>query len=275
MKVTGKHSISEAKVICDYFRITRPERIGEIESLIDQLEKKGDCFCSIISFYTRSLAYVSSSFEQITGYKIENTTPNGFDFLLSIIEKSFYPYIMMKQTEYIKEINNPKFEYRKPSAMEFGFDLMHKSGNVFPVRLIIVILEYEPGGDMRTIFVVWIPTNELSKEAWSDKKALVWNELTDLHRLLFSPGSLPKQKRDVSNPLTRGKKPILNPPKLSFREQQLLLLLAKGQSLKEGAKSMKIGYTTAETYRKNLFKKFESKSAAELIRKASKVYWLE
>ena len=277
MKTTlpKRHPISEIKVICDYFRITRPERIEEIKLLINRLEQSGDCYCSMISFYTRSLVYVSSSYPRITGYSMNDTVIKGFEFFLSMIEKSFYPYIMMKQTEYIKEINNPKFDFRKPNPMEFGFNLIHKSGDIISVRLIIVILEYEPGGDMRTIFVVWIPTTKVSIAAWIKRKADVWNKLKDLHALLFSPVSLSKVEREGTDLLTSPHVPIINTPKLSTRERQLLLLLANGQSLKEGAKAMKIGYTTAETYRKNLFKKFETKSVAELIRKASKVYWLE
>jgi DNA-binding CsgD family transcriptional regulator len=38
---------------------------------------------------------------------------------------------------------------------------------------------------------------------------------------------------------------------------------------------MNITDNTVETYRRNLLEKFEAKNAAELVKKASKIYWLE
>jgi len=71
------------------------------------------------------------------------------------------------------------------------------------------------------------------------------------------------------------KTPEVEVPELSSRERELLILLSKGRSLKEVATAMKVSYFTAETHRKNVFRKFQTKSVAELIKKASKVFWLE
>lgn len=59
------------------------------------------------------------------------------------------------------------------------------------------------------------------------------------------------------------------------REHEILKLLAMGSSTKQIAGSLKISTHTTETYRKSLLAKFEAKNSAELIKKASKVYWFE
>jgi len=100
--------------------------------------------------------------------------------------------------------------------------------------------------------------------------------LSELHRLIFAPGSdsISKQSRAEVFSL-KLKTQEAGMPKISAREQELMMLLSKGKSLKEVAKAMKISYFTAETHRKNIFKKFQTKSIAELIKKASKIFWLE
>jgi DNA-binding NarL/FixJ family response regulator len=56
--------------------------------------------------------------------------------------------------------------------------------------------------------------------------------------------------------------------KLSKREQQVLGLIAEEQTNKEISESLFISVPTVETYRRNLFRKFEVKNSVGLIRKA-------
>ncbi|MDL5050138.1 LuxR C-terminal-related transcriptional regulator [Oscillatoria amoena NRMC-F 0135] len=59
------------------------------------------------------------------------------------------------------------------------------------------------------------------------------------------------------------------------REAQILKLLADGRSTKSIAASLKITANTVETYRKKLLQKLGAKNTAELIKNASRVFWLE
>ena len=63
--------------------------------------------------------------------------------------------------------------------------------------------------------------------------------------------------------------------KLTTREEEVLKLLAKGFTSSQLASKLFIEENTVETHRKNILSKFEAKNIAELIKKASKVYWLE
>lgn len=56
--------------------------------------------------------------------------------------------------------------------------------------------------------------------------------------------------------------------KLSKREKQVLDLIAEEQTNKEISEMLYISVPTVETYRKNLFRKFEVKNSVGLIRKA-------
>ena len=62
---------------------------------------------------------------------------------------------------------------------------------------------------------------------------------------------------------------------LTNKETEILRLIANGLSTREISEFQFISFNTAETHRKHLLKKFEARNSAELIKKASKVYWLD
>jgi two-component system, NarL family, response regulator NreC len=70
-------------------------------------------------------------------------------------------------------------------------------------------------------------------------------------------------------------KQSVSSPTITKREHEVLNLLAVGSSTKQIAESLQISPHTTETYRKSLLTKFEAKNSAELIKKATKVYWFE
>jgi DNA-binding NarL/FixJ family response regulator len=59
------------------------------------------------------------------------------------------------------------------------------------------------------------------------------------------------------------------------KEKEVLKLIALGYSTKEIAERMSTSFNTVETHRKHLLRKFEAKNTAELVQKASKIYWIE
>lgn len=63
--------------------------------------------------------------------------------------------------------------------------------------------------------------------------------------------------------------------KITHRERQILLMLAEGLSTKEMTEKLEMSAHTVETHRKKLLQKFEAKNSAELVNKASKIFWLE
>lgn len=62
---------------------------------------------------------------------------------------------------------------------------------------------------------------------------------------------------------------ILNKVSISFRENEILVLIGQGLIAKEIAEKLNISTNTVITHRKNLIKKLNVKNTAELIKKAS------
>jgi DNA-binding CsgD family transcriptional regulator len=64
-------------------------------------------------------------------------------------------------------------------------------------------------------------------------------------------------------------------PPVTRKEYEVLQLISNGCSSKKIAEHLHISFHTAETHRKNLLGKFEAANTAELMKKASKVFWFE
>jgi two-component system response regulator NreC len=67
--------------------------------------------------------------------------------------------------------------------------------------------------------------------------------------------------------------PSLSSP-LTKREKEILLLIGKGLSTKMIADKCSISINTVETHRRHLLEKLHVKNSMELIKEASKVFWL-
>lgn len=79
-------------------------------------------------------------------------------------------------------------------------------------------------------------------------------------------------KKIISTPQVNDLKKI---PKLSRREKDILILLAKGKSTQEIADELFISFLTVQTHRRNILNKYEVKNVAELINYALKNRLLE
>jgi DNA-binding CsgD family transcriptional regulator len=61
---------------------------------------------------------------------------------------------------------------------------------------------------------------------------------------------------------------------ITKQEQKVLELIGNGLSSKQIANRLFISFHTAESHRKHLLEKFDARNSAELMKKATKQYWL-
>lgn len=69
--------------------------------------------------------------------------------------------------------------------------------------------------------------------------------------------------------------PLYKAPDVTKKEYEVLRLISNGYSSKQIAQHLNISFHTAETHRKHLLGKFQAANSAELMKKASKVFWFE
>jgi DNA-binding CsgD family transcriptional regulator len=259
----------------DYFAITNENRRKAIHHSIAAFEAIPDSFSAVCNLQSNTFIYLSPGVASILGYPMEDFLKGGYDFFFNRIAKEEVPEKMTRLSLHSKSWSSPTFDYTKPAFMEFTGPLIHADHQYVPVRQFMVILEFEPGAGVRVFFGIWIWEKNLIKSDVKKARSAIQKKFKDLHRLIFGPDFTPGSISRKSNRLIQLKFPVYEAPLLTQKEMELLRLLSKGDSLKEVAQKMKVSYFTSESHRKHLFAKFEAKNVAELIKKASKVYWLE
>jgi DNA-binding NarL/FixJ family response regulator len=61
---------------------------------------------------------------------------------------------------------------------------------------------------------------------------------------------------------------------LTTRELDVLRLMSQGYSTKEIAERLFVSFNTVESHRKHMLEKFGARNSADLMKKATKIYWL-
>ena len=61
---------------------------------------------------------------------------------------------------------------------------------------------------------------------------------------------------------------------ITFRERDILKLIAQGMSTRQIAEALHISFHTVQTHRKSLLKKYDAANSAELVSKAHEInHW--
>ena len=228
---------------------------------------QANSFLTVVNFSTPGYEYVGSTCHTVTGYSAETFLKGGPQFVFSIASEETALSIMQNQVAFSRQAKAPGFDPRTMRIHEQQVDI--RSGFGYQKRLIILglPLTYTTQADME--FGIAINTEENDELIKTCKQLLV--RIKERHNVVYrhvafqhKPEPLPKlfvQKRTPQN--------------LTAREEEVLKLLAKGFTSKQIGAAIFIEETTVETHRKHLFQKFGTKNIAELIKKASKQYWLE
>lgn len=245
-----------------------------------KIESNPNYFCTVQDLVKqKAYEYVSPSIEQILGYPYANCLGDlGAIFISSIIPADLMPGVYETQIRSMKLAKEPGFDHRAPQFTEFNSGLLHANGNVLKIKTIYVILDYTPTSELRLALGVFQNVSEYNL-------AEIKVALTDIIPVLKRIKALyidlfPEKFLNFKTPVVSVIK-LYNPmqvnglPTLTCKETEVLKLIASGLSTKEISGLQSISFNTAETHRKHLLEKFEAKNTAELIKKASKVFWLE
>ncbi len=269
-----RKDLRNTKRLFDYFRVTNETRRQEIEDALTFFDTIPNSFSAVCSFETNQFIFISPQVEKLLAYPLSNFLDQGYQFLFQLIPDVVVAKLMAWQSEFAKMISDPDFDYTSLILIEFSGELRHADKSFLETYQKGIILEFEPGGDTRTFFSLWIQNSNNGSLKLPISKVVLQRKLKEFHQLLLGPSTNGKKSVGRSN-LIKIKAPHFQEPKLTKKEKELLLLLSQGLELKAIAKKMKVSYFTSESHRKHLFEKFGVRNVAELIQKASKVYWLE
>jgi DNA-binding CsgD family transcriptional regulator len=243
-----------------------PDDIELIE-LLELGVAQPDSYLAVCNLLGRGIEFISPSCKTLSGYGPDKFISGGSEFIYSITLPTSIPGIIKAQTGYIMEVKAPGFDPRSVIIHEYPADFRLPYGYTKRLITLAVVLTYTPNADMEYGIAIIV---EDKPELLVQTRGLL-QQIKKRHNQIHQH----VQFTTVAEPL--AKVHVHQPPekKLTTREESILKLMANGLTSVQIAQELAIEENTVETHRKNILFKFEAKNVAELIKKASKVYWLE
>lgn len=254
----------------------------QIETLKDLLSGFDRCESMVLyllDIKEGSYSFISEAIEQISGYPVKNFKEGGLAFLVSVIHPEDYSLILREHVDYLKIIDLTDNNV-KSSLKTYEFRIKHKALGWRWLENNSFLLNTEEGEGH--IFGI---INDISKR--KKKEMFLWREIAKREKCLKKLKKIAWQSENIS---TNGMeangashKGEILPIALNFhasnglsdREIEVLKLIANGLSSKQLASVLNISSHTAISHRKHLLEKFKVKNTAELIKEASKSFWIE
>jgi len=252
---------------------THPDKI-EFDALLDLIYASNHFFAYITHYPPGKFYHTSPSIETITGYTAEQFEAEGVSFFVSRIPHEDTLAILQTQGDYFKRLVEPDFDRSVPEAIDMTLRLVSKNGSIIPLVGSGMPLGYLQGGGLDFALLIAYPkqSDELEEKKLNTEVHILLTKVKLLHNRIFGLPKVTLLEEDIPVEIVsaRDQRHIL-----TVKEKEVLKKIAQGKSSKEIADALSISENTVETHRKNMMGKFEAKNIAELIKKASKLYWLD
>ena len=248
-----------------------PLLTSEVLKLLDQVSDKV-FFCADV--IENKCLYLGSSAQNVLGYSAEFLKSEGLNFFASIIHPEDYQHTLKVYAKALSEIksrlDHQKFSYGK--SVEFR--VKSGSGCWIPIEVNFVLvksnLERKEGNLFGTIRDLSNrPNNQSSpgdspelteSSGYKAKKAKSRGHQMDSHQFRSEMLEIGLQNQPL--------------PPITNREKEVLQMIAYGYSSKQVAEALFISPFTVTNHRKHLMSKFKVRNTAELIKVASKYFWM-
>lgn len=219
---------------------------------------------SSVSFFicnlkTGRIKNISKSTANITGYLPQRFLEDGISFFLSLVHHQDYQQILFEYLNFLKVAKYNLDSNQGESSRSFNMRIRHEKGHWIWIEITFMILKYSKHGLIEEAFgllrdVSSLKSNEIQSRKENDHSS---------HNYAIDAQSM--------QDLGFNFKGIEN---ISQREKQVLHLIAHGLTSQMIADQLHISRHTVITHRQNLIHKFDANNTAELVLRASRMYWL-
>lgn len=238
--------------------ITHSDLLAEDNlSLFDEVSSVVFFICDLS---TSQILFISNSSKDMLGHNPKELMRGGLSAFISLIHPADYPMLLNKYAAKLSDIKNAISPCDKPLCLTSHFRISHGKGHWIKLHADLILLSFDEDKKPTKIF------GNLKVQSGNSQLTPIFSESS------YRRSIQGKEKMQGLSVQLNLKKPPCE--KVSSRELQVLKLIASGYSAKQIADKLYISEHTAINHRKNLIEKFNVKNTAELIKDASKVYWL-
>jgi DNA-binding CsgD family transcriptional regulator len=239
-----------------------------ITALLNEADQLPGAVFGIVDFSNGTIIYMGNRFADWTGLDTADLVAGGMRKVVSIVKPVQIIHLALLHGAFIQQARSEDFDPRSVRYLDLAWTAVTPKGAV-PLLSSAVVLSYTPKGQFASTMAFEVKDQEGSLEVMTNCRRIL-RLIKERHNEIYQHEAV----RPGTNPIPMQ---IANPilEKVTEREIDVLKLLAQGFSTTEIATQLGITANTIETHRKKLLEKFEAKNVAELIKKASRVYWLE
>ncbi len=236
-------------------------------SIVEEACQVVSAYFAVFNLFDRQTEFVSSNVKQITGYEAIKYIEGGAEFIFSTGTPKSRAAIMEAQGRYIQEVKQTGFDPRSIIVHEYVSDVEVPGEGIRQMTTLGVVLTYTTNADMQSGVAFGCTPDTITLDRCRDILERIKKRHNEIyvHPVFSTP----------QEPLKRNYVHRNRFEKLTTREEQVLKFISDGLTTAQIADRLDITDNTVETHRRNLLTKFESKNMAEVIQKASKLYWLE
>lgn len=256
-------------------------KTGEKKKSGSSFSNSKDYIVMVVNWSEGLIHYASDSVKGILGYTPGDLTRKGMPFIISITHPEDSTANKHNLVKFLQRINRRNFDKEQFHIFFNRYRLKHarKSKGWVWVETHNIPFGYRDDGHP-TLMLMFMKNLNMEKE----KENFLWEEIfkrepsTKVIKNILGKYMLLCNDKPVRVSRTSKKVIQLFPfdtKEISEREKEIIHLIAKGYSTKKIAEILKISVFTAERHRKNLLVKFKVRNSAELIKEASKLFWLD
>ena len=240
-----------------------------LADLLRECDEKNDVTLYIPNFYKQTIEYIGPSIISVVGVSASELYSGGLPKLFGLTLPADIANLNARQSMYMQEIHHSSFKLSDFVLQEFHWTTIWPDGSEVQVLGIGVVLSFTKNKEFELGVGFLMREEQQSHTVLEECKALL-KQIKERHNVIYDHSLYEK----FAIPFVKqfSDKQYLN---LSICELEVLKCLALGSSTKEIVTQLSISTYMVETCRKNLLEKFDAKNSAELIKKASKVFWLE
>ncbi|AYB31007.1 LuxR C-terminal-related transcriptional regulator [Chryseolinea soli] len=244
-----------------------------VTPLLKQLKRDKNRVVYLVSCAQNRFVFVSEVFKDITGYSSSELLYRGLEFWIPLIHPEDKARIMETIIEGHRLLLDPT-SLKEPDPMQLTYRFRRMDGQwiwLEETKWIIPVDKHVKDfvlGSLRDV-----TQQRLDEDVKLHQKAIASDNEDNLLKVALEYKQANKKQLlggPQSSELEKNKSINL----LTAREREVLKLIAEGFSSKQISDKLFISINTVETHRRHLLAKLNVKNSMELVKEASRSFWL-
>jgi DNA-binding CsgD family transcriptional regulator len=241
---------------------------SQLVRLLQEADQVKGAMFGIVDFSNLAIAYAGNRVGEWLGVQASDLVAGGIRQMLAYVQPDQLQHLALIQAAYLQHARSTDFDPRSVRYLDLSWTAVTPKGSL-PLISTMIALTFAPSRDLGWSVCFQVKDNDESLQHLVECRKLL-RQIKERHNEIYVHAALEIPTRPGTIQTTH---PVIE--KVTPRELEVLVLIAKGYSTPDIATQLAIAANTVESHRKKLLEKFDARNVAELIKKASKVYWLE